>query len=145
MLLDGENALTCNMTIQIVLAGLKKGYLILKSFNAKGDKTITFFAVWAVERDALEMVLAQITGIVILSLTGSEHMLNNYWKGGTTYIHSKKAPKLSLLLRPSSKSPRLENVGFCSLSDQFLNLRLCAIRSLFGSKHLQFLLQAFTG
>ena len=59
-LLDGENALSCNMTIRSMLAGLKEGHLILISFDAKGNITTTFVAVRAVERDACETFLARI-------------------------------------------------------------------------------------
>ena len=40
-----------------MLAGLKEGHLILKSFDAKGNITTTFVAVRAVERDASETFL----------------------------------------------------------------------------------------
>jgi hypothetical protein len=39
---------------------LKKGYLILISFDAKGNITTTFVAVLAVERDARETFLTRI-------------------------------------------------------------------------------------
>ena len=59
-LLDEENALSCNMTIRSMLAGLKEGHLILISFDAKSNITTTFVAVQAVERDARETFLSWI-------------------------------------------------------------------------------------
>ena len=55
------------MTFRSVISSLHEDYYIRKSFDHKGDKTITFLAVWAMVRDALETIFARIAGIVMLS------------------------------------------------------------------------------
>ena len=57
-----------NVTLQSVISGLHEDYLIRISFDRNGDKTITFLAVWAIVRDALETLFARIVGSVMLSL-----------------------------------------------------------------------------
>ena len=59
-LLDRETATAIYMTFLSVLSGLQEDYLIRISFDHEGDKTITFPAVWAMVRFALELLLARI-------------------------------------------------------------------------------------
>jgi hypothetical protein len=66
-LLDGENATAMNMTIRSVITGLQEDYLIRISFDHEYDITITFLAVRASVRDALETPFARIARIVMLS------------------------------------------------------------------------------
>ena len=55
-LLDRENATVMYMTFRSVFSGLHEDYLIRIFFDHDGDKTITFLAVWAIVRDALELL-----------------------------------------------------------------------------------------
>ncbi len=69
--------------------------------------------------------------------------MNGKWK--TTYMRSQKAADALSLASYVLEVPRFHHVGFCSLFDPFLNLRLRAIGKLFCSNNLQFWLKAFTG
>ena len=59
-LLDREKAPAINMTLWSVISGLNEDYLFQISFDRNGDITITFLAVWAIVRDALEVLFARI-------------------------------------------------------------------------------------
>ena len=59
-LLDRENATAMYMTFRSVFSGLHEDYLIRIFFDHEGDITITFSAVWALVRDALELLFARI-------------------------------------------------------------------------------------
>ena len=60
-------------------------------------------------------------------------------------MRSQKAADALSLASYVLEIPRLQHVGFCSLFNPFLNLRLRAIGKLFRSNNLKFWLKAFTG
>ena len=70
-----------SMTGRSVFSGLHEDYLVRISIDTEGDITITFPAVSAIERDALETLLARIAGIIMLSQTAKGTLIRGHIYG----------------------------------------------------------------